>query len=298
MSHHQHISTTRSDSNTVSSSSVPDILLGRAPMITDDTKWKNQMEALLLDTSLHTILALPDDVDDHEDEVSSIEQQLSALEKESNNFFETFGMTEHSSLPKEEQQEGSDQHDGSSTLSYMKAEQDTTLHYDECCDHISLGTNESAISSKSDDMSLQSFSFNVDHDLFFLETEEDSSSTQEEGFSKLYPTNLPSGVLHFGDATKSAHEYNEKTPSPHLDSVRVHSFVKEYETRAKDLRTCMNRTKSSRSKVAKVKQYLKKRYLQNFSSSRRSNKFGQLKLLQESFDQPSSLQDLFASIPM
>lgn len=242
LSHHKYTSGNPSydkqgDSNTASSQ----ILLAT---MRDDTTWnKKEMEALLLDTSLHTILPRVLD-DDHHDN-ASIEQQLSALEKESNNFFETLEKKEHP-LPGvllHEHQHGSDQHDDSSTVS--QTEQDITLHYEECCD-ISLGTKESAISSGN-----------------LLSEIEEGSTTQEEGFlTKLDPTNHSSEVFHFVDGIKVDYERNEKA-SP-LSLVLVQSFVKEYETRAKDLRTCMNRTKSTRSKVAKVKQYLKKR----------SNKFG------------------------
>lgn len=226
-------------------------------MMRDDTTWNKEMEALLLDTSLHTILPLVLDDDHHGN--ASIEQQLSALEQESNNFFETLEKKEHP-LPVvlHEHQHGSDQHDGSSTVS--QTEQDITLHYEKCCD-ISLGTKESTISSGSESKRIHSLTFNADHDL--LSEIEEGCATQEEGFlTKLDPTNHYSEVFHFVDGIKGDYERNEKT-SP-LTSVLVQSFVKEYETRAKDLRTCMNRTKSSRTKVAKVKQYLKKR----------SNKFG------------------------
>ena len=276
---HQHISSTipshnqQGDSNTVASSSSSEILLG---VITED-----KMEALLLDTSLHTILPLVLDDDRHGN--ASIEQQLSALEKESNNFFETLEKKDFP-LPKEQEQ-GSDQHDASS--SYNKAGQDTsTLHYEEYCD-ISLGTKENTISSKREGKRIHSLTFNADHDI--LSETEEGSTLQGEGFSKkLFPTNLSSDESHC----------NEKT-SP-LDSVLLHSFVKEYEIRAKDLRTCMNRTKSSRSKVAKVKQYLKKRYLQKNSS--RSKKLGTIEAVsgvtKVSDGQLSSCQDLFTLLPM
>ena len=283
--HHKHLSSALShdESNIVSFSQ--DILFGAT---IDDATCNNEIEALFLDTSPHTMLALPDD---DQDEDSSIEHQLAALEEESNNFFETLETKKQLSLPQEAQ--GSAQRDSSSTVS-QKAAQNPTLHYEECCD-ISLGIKESTISSKSEVKRIHSFRFDTDHDLL-SETDEGSSSTQEEGFSKLFPTNLPSEVFHFSvDATKGDHgECNEKT-SP-LDSVLVHSFVKEYETRAKDLRICMNRTKTSRSKVAKVKQYLKKRYLQKCCSSR-SKKLGAIEAVSGvtnmSEGQLSSLEDLF-----
>lgn len=288
---HQHISSTipshnqQGDSNTAASSSSSEILLG---VVTEDTTlFNDKMEALLLDTSFHTILPLPDD-DEHEYyEDSSIEQQLSALEQESNNFFETLEKKDFP-LPKEQEQ-GSDLHDASSTtVSYDKAGQDTStlLHYEEYCD-ISLGTKESTISSKSEGKRMQSFGFSTDHDI--LSETEEGSTLQEKGFSKkLFPTNLSSDVFHC----------NEKTST--LDSVLLHSFVKEYEIRAKELRTCMNRTKSSRSKVAKVKQYLTKRYLQKNSS--RSKKLGTIEAIsgmtKMSDGQLSSCQDLFTLLPM
>ncbi|GFH44023.1 predicted protein [Chaetoceros tenuissimus] len=287
--HHKYFSSIPShelgDPNILSSS---DILFGTTK--TDDAKWNDEMEALLLDTSLHTILALPDN---DQDDYSSIEQQLSTLEKESNNFFETLKKKELSLLPQEEQ--GSDQHDGSSTVS-CKAEKDTPMQYEECCG-ISLGSKESTISSKSDDKRIHSFSFDTDYDLS-SETEE-GTTTQEECFSELFATNIISEVFHFVDATKGDNKHNEKK-SP-LDSILVHSFVKEYEIRAKDLRACMNRTKSSRSKVAKVKQYMKKRYLQKCSSSR-SSKLEGIEAVPDftktSDGQPSSLQELFTSHQM
>ncbi|GFH44025.1 predicted protein [Chaetoceros tenuissimus] len=253
-SHHKHTSIdNQSDSKRVSSH---DLLSA----ITDRNN--ERMKALLLlNTSLHYILPLPEDNSGGED--SSIEQQLYTLEKESNDFFESL-------KKKAEQEKCSDQHDGSSTVSHNASGQDTTMHYEVYCD-ITLGTKESTISSRSERKKVNSFNVleNVkftqsDHDL--LSETEECSTTQEEGFFvKLDPTNLPSEVFDLEYHSRTYYEYNKKPSS--IEEVH-HNFVKEYESRAKDLCVCMNRSKSSRSKVAKVKQYLKKRY------SSRSNKLG------------------------
>lgn len=107
-----------------------------------------------------------------------------------------------------------------------------------------------------------SFNFNEElgyNDIDHLFTSEDTASGQTS--RSKFTSDFSSSILVSKEST--GHQDSKKNKKPTAEAM--HAFNQEYEARLNDLRQCMSRTKSSRSRVAKLKQVMKQRCLTKYS---------------------------------
>lgn len=107
-----------------------------------------------------------------------------------------------------------------------------------------------------------SFNFNEelgynDIDNLFMSADTASGQTSNSEFT----SDFSSSIVVSTEST--GHRDSKKNKKPTAEAM--HAFNQEYEARLNDLRQCMSRTKSSRSRVAKLKQVMKQRCLTKYS---------------------------------
>ncbi|GFH47799.1 predicted protein [Chaetoceros tenuissimus] len=108
-----------------------------------------------------------------------------------------------------------------------------------------------------------SFNFNEDlgyNDIDNLFMTEDTVSGRTS--TSEFTSDFSSSILVSKESTGPRRD-SKKNKKPTAEAM--HAFNQEYEARLNDLRQCMSRTKSSRSRVAKLKQVMKQRYLNKYS---------------------------------
>lgn len=190
----------------------------------DDT---HDHESLLLDDSIHTFGLNYD----------SVEHQLSLLERDSDDLFDSLlGTT------KRKKQKNS---------SVPVPLQESTAF---------------PITTKS--LRRNSITFNFDEDLGFndiddlFKSDHTAAVTTTDLSTQSESTNSPVLV-----STEKSGPRDNKNKKPTVEDM--HAFNQEYESRLNDLRQCMSRTKSSRTRVAKIKQVMmSQRYFKNKYSYR------------------------------
>ena len=161
----------------------------------------------------------------------SVEHQLSVLERDSDDLFDSLLGTKRK------------QNSSSSLLVPLK--ESTALP-----------------SAKSLRRNSISFNFNEelgynDFDHLFTSADTASGQTSRSEFT----SDFSSSILVSKEST--GHLDSKKNKKPTAEAM--HAFNQEYEARLNDLRQCMSRTKSSRSRVAKLKQVMKQRCLTKYS---------------------------------
>lgn len=107
-----------------------------------------------------------------------------------------------------------------------------------------------------------SFNFNEEmgyNDIDNLFVSADTASGRTSG-SK-FTSDVSSSILVSKESSGPRDSNKNKKPT----AEAMHAFNQEYEARLNDLRQCMSRTKSSRSRVAKLKQVMKQRCLTKYS---------------------------------
>lgn len=177
----------------------------------------NHCESLMLDSSIHTIGLNYD----------SVEHQLSVLERDSDDLFDSLLGTKRK------------QNSSSSLL-------------------------ESTAFPITNSLWRNSISFNFNEDLGYNEIDnlfmsEDTASDRTSRSE--FTSDFPSSILVSKESTGPRDSKKNKKPT----AEAMYAFNQEYEARLNDLRQCMSRTKSSRSRVAKLKQVMKQRCLNKYS---------------------------------
>ena len=180
----------------------------------------NHYESLMLDNSIHTIGLNYD----------SVEHQLSVLERDSDDFFDSLFGTKRK------------QNSSSPLLVPLK---------------------ESTACPTTRSLRRNSISFNFNEELgyndidnLFMSEDTASGRTSRSEFT----SDFSSSILVSKESTGHRDSKNKKPTAE-----AMHAFNQEYEARLNDLRKCMSRTKSSRSRVAKLKQAMKQRCLNKYS---------------------------------
>lgn len=194
------------------------------PPANDDTHDDHLFESLMLDTSVHTIGLNYD----------SVEHQLSLLERDSDDLFDSLLGTRRKGKQ--------------NTSSSLLQEFAGTFRRNS----ISFTFNEDLACNDIDDL-FKIYDTVVADEGFtsrYNKNEEESSNSNDFLSSILVSTE--SSLLQ---------DKNKKEPTVEA----MHAFNQEYESRLNDLRQCMSRTKSSRSRVAKLKQAMKQRCLNKYS---------------------------------